>query len=300
MDLDVFSRCQEKMTLNQTKIFLRQHIYDESKIYFGLSDSLYIDQVVENWFNDQENYDGRWRVIMDKIPKSAKILDMAAGCGTFVLYGLNKGYDVWGIEPEAWKREYFKLKIEASEYSPRFLEHITEGYGESLPFPDGSLDFITTYQTLEHVKDVNKCLDEFLRVLKPNGVLYIRAPDYNSFYEPHYRVPFLPKMNRTWAARYLRMLGKPILGLQTLNWTTQQDMIRYLKTTQQCRSIETLSQYHSQKRRQIITNMVPGYLKNKFIVGFCDCLYEFVLKRIFKLMKLGREEGVIELWVIKK
>src|SRR3989338_1338558 len=103
---------------------------------------------------------------------------MAAGCGTFVLFGLHRGYDVWGIEPEAWKREYFRLKIETSCYSTHFLKHVLAGYGESLPFANECFDCVTTYQTLEHVRDIKKCIEEMLRVLKPNGALYIRAPDY--------------------------------------------------------------------------------------------------------------------------
>ena len=97
--------------------------------------------------------------------------------------------------------------------------------GESLPFADESFDVVTTFQTLEHVADVDRCIAEMVRVLRPGGVLYLRAPDYNCFFEPHYRVPMWPKMPRAWAAPYLRWLGKPVDGLSTLNWTTERDTI---------------------------------------------------------------------------
>ncbi|MBE9204803.1 hypothetical protein IQ218_16905 [Synechocystis salina LEGE 06099] len=98
------------MKSTKVKQFLRDQIAKESKILFGINSIELINQVTENWFNDQENYDGRWSIIQEKIPHIGKILDMAAGCGTFVLYGLHKGYNVWGVEPEAWKLNYFSQK----------------------------------------------------------------------------------------------------------------------------------------------------------------------------------------------
>jgi ubiquinone/menaquinone biosynthesis C-methylase UbiE len=94
---------------------------------------------------------------------------MAAGCGTFVLFGLHNGYDAWGVEPEEWKREYFRKKILASNYPVKYLDHVVASVGEALPFQDESFDIVTTYQTLEHVQDVNECIQEMLRVLKPGG-----------------------------------------------------------------------------------------------------------------------------------
>jgi hypothetical protein len=116
--LDVYGGSEEKMTYNlyDVKDFLRNNIKKESDTYFGVKNGEWIDVVTNNWYDDQSNYDGRWKIIGDRVPRVGRILDMAAGCGTFALYGLHNRYDVWGVEPEEWKREYYKRKIVASNY----------------------------------------------------------------------------------------------------------------------------------------------------------------------------------------
>ena len=88
------------MNLAEVRNFLEENIRSESETYFGFTDSQRIGEIVNNWFNDQANYDGRWNIISSKAPRVGRVLDMAAGCGTFVLNGLQSGRDVYGVEPE--------------------------------------------------------------------------------------------------------------------------------------------------------------------------------------------------------
>lgn len=44
---------------------------------------------------------------------------------------------------------------------------------EDLPFKDDHFDVVVTRNTLDHVEDVNLCIQEIRRVLKKNGVAYI-------------------------------------------------------------------------------------------------------------------------------
>jgi SAM-dependent methyltransferase len=204
---------------------LRGHILQTVRNYSGNDDPARITRITNNWFTDRSNYDGRWALIRERLPGKEKILDMAAGCGTFLLYGLHLGCDVWGLEPEAWKQQYFARKIAVSAYPADYRQRLVPGWGEDLPFPDAHFDLVTTYQTLEHVQDVRQCLKEMLRVLKPGGFLYVRAPDYSGFFEPHYGVPFWPKMNKSIAAFYLKLLGRPLTALHELNWITEKQII---------------------------------------------------------------------------
>jgi SAM-dependent methyltransferase len=48
--------------------------------------------------------------------------------------------------------------------------------GSTLPFPDGSLDQIVVIDYLEHVREDKAAVREFVRVLKPGGVLIINVP----------------------------------------------------------------------------------------------------------------------------
>lgn len=46
-----------------------------------------------------------------------------------------------------------------------------------LDFPENDFDVIVSLETLEHVKNLRKCLSEFKRVLKPRGTLLLSVPN---------------------------------------------------------------------------------------------------------------------------
>lgn len=256
---------------------LKSNIRRECVEVYGVTDESRFERVTDAWFDDDNNYDGRWQGIQNAFPKPGRILDMAAGCGTFLLYGLKNGWDVWGVEPEDWKLDYFRKKVELGGYPAEFADRMVRGVGESLPFADGTFDVATTYQTLEHVDDVAQCIKELLRVLKPGGALWILAPDYNCFWEPHYLVPFLPEMNRRLAKAYLRLLGRPLAGLNQLKWVTSRKL-------QDC--------CNDSGWRVRITDRSGA---RPFVMR--DIIRPRLIWR--KLRSVGRQENVIDLWVEK-
>jgi 2-polyprenyl-6-hydroxyphenyl methylase/3-demethylubiquinone-9 3-methyltransferase len=44
------------------------------------------------------------------------------------------------------------------------------GSGEAIPLADGSVDCVVCVDVLEHVADIDRVLDEIVRVLKPDGL----------------------------------------------------------------------------------------------------------------------------------
>ena len=46
-----------------------------------------------------------------------------------------------------------------------------------LPFGDDSFDIVVCFEALEHVHDTGRALDEFVRVLRPDGVLFVSSPN---------------------------------------------------------------------------------------------------------------------------
>jgi ubiquinone/menaquinone biosynthesis C-methylase UbiE len=278
--------------------FLRSESEQESRLHFGITKKAIFDQVAQNWFDDARNYDGRWEVLEKRGRQHGRVLDMAAGCGTFLLYGLRQGYDVVGVEPEQWKRDYFQEKVRLSGYPAEWAERILDGVGERLPFPDASFDVVTSYQTLEHVTDVRASLEEMLRVLRPGGVLYLRAPDYASFFEPHYRLPFLPCMNRRLATMYLRLLRRPVSGLQTLNWTTTRGVVRMLRASGQPLTIASHQQLLIQDRfARMRPQRLPRWLQAPAERLFAALAWTYFRAR--ELAHVGRRERFINLWVTR-
>lgn len=134
------------------------------------------------------------------IPNEGRVLDVGSGCGTSLFYWLLMGYDAHGIDCCDWKLEFCRQKIEDFHFPSSWKECFHFGYGESLPFEDSSFDLVTSWYVLEHVANVEKCIEEMIRVLKPGGTIFINAPDYRNSYEEHYGID----------------IGKPIVQNQEL------------------------------------------------------------------------------------
>lgn len=94
---------------------------------------------------------------------------------------------------------------------------ICEGYrfvevsDTQLPFPDASFDIAVSNHVIEHVgerDDQQHHVDEIYRVLRPDGLVYLAAPNRWALFEPHYRLPLLSWLPRPAADTYLRITGK--------------------------------------------------------------------------------------------
>ncbi len=59
-----------KKELVEAKNFMRKNLEIEFSRYFGLTDAAWIDRVTNNWFHDENNYDGRWNVIRERAHSS--------------------------------------------------------------------------------------------------------------------------------------------------------------------------------------------------------------------------------------
>lgn len=112
------------------------------------------------------------------------------------------------------------MKATEKSYPHEWSNYIKFSYGESLPYEDDYFDVVTSYQALEHVSDVNKCLEEMMRVVKAGGGVHIMCPDYRSTFEGHYLLPWLPLFPRITAKLYVKFLGRKSEYIDTINYTT--------------------------------------------------------------------------------
>ncbi len=83
--------------------------------------------------------------------------------------------------------------------------------GKRFPVADGSMDVVISNHVLEHVGDARaqaRHLDEIMRVLHPDGLVYVALPHRWQAIENHYRLPMLGWTRGRTADRYVRTTGK--------------------------------------------------------------------------------------------
>ena len=106
-------------------------------------------------------------------PEKGKLLDIGAGTGDFLVTAKNDGWDTFGIEPSE------KAKKIAISKGISFKNDIKE-------LENNSFDVVTMWHVLEHIPDIQQHIAELKRILKPNGLIIIAVPNYNSYDAQHY------------------------------------------------------------------------------------------------------------------
>ena len=90
-----------------------------------------------------------------------------------------------------WLEKYKAAEIYGVDIDPRFIQiaknfaiekkanaYFKVNFAENLEFPDSYFDVILTEQTLEHVKDIKKVMQECYRVLKQHGLMVVIFPSF--------------------------------------------------------------------------------------------------------------------------
>jgi SAM-dependent methyltransferase len=133
------------------------------------------------YFGDSRNF---WwntdylELVLNRIgvPGSPKILDVGCGVGHWsrmiskTLKG--KGFITGVDQEEKWVNEA-RAKMGASDWEFKFFKSTAE----SLPFEENTFDLVTCQTVLIHVADAEVVIREMLRVVKPNGLLFLAEPN---------------------------------------------------------------------------------------------------------------------------
>lgn len=219
---------KENDKLEQLRDKLSHHIANRRREFWGhLSEQKAKYLLDRFWIADIQTE--RVKKLKDiGILPGSRILDLAAGYGHFVHRAVERGYDCFGVEPDQFVVSFAKERFAALGLPLSYSERIVTGVGEAIPFDDGAFHFVVSYQTLEHVQYPYKVLAEMIRVAQVGGGVYIRCPDYRSTFEGHYYLPWLPLFPRVAAKAYLRMLGRPEAGLDTIQYVTKPKILGWL------------------------------------------------------------------------
>ncbi len=193
------------MELSKPKIYLSVKDHSVSKKTFELYHDVNLDLLITTpkpnetelpKYYESEDYishtDGK-RTLFEKIYQFVKnialknklnlinnlqtnkgnLLDIGAGTGDFLNVAKQNGWHTIGLEPNE------KAKNSAINKGISFAEN-------SKDLENNSFDIITMWHVLEHVPDLEFQILELKRLLKPNGVILIAVPNFNSFDAKYY------------------------------------------------------------------------------------------------------------------
>jgi SAM-dependent methyltransferase len=181
---------------------------------------------------DTDRYDDQIRELRSQVGslEDKHILEVGCGYGMGVIYGLlNYNLDIQGLEPS---KQGFDGRYDIAQmllYDNKLnSSRIQCGIGEEMPFSDESFDVVYSFQVLEHVSDPFQVLSESWRVLKFGGVLYCNAPNYTTFYEGHYNLPWIPGIPKSLARVYIRLWGREPALIDHLNFLSVARLEKWL------------------------------------------------------------------------
>lgn len=87
---------------------------------------------------------------------------------------------------------------------------------EELPFPDQSFDIVVSNHVVPHVRDQRKHTTELWRVLKPDGIAYVAAP--NRMFDYNYRLPLVSMLPAALARPYFKAVYGKEYDIQPLSY----------------------------------------------------------------------------------
>ena len=98
----------------------------------------------------------------------------------------------WGEEFKIWKNWKDVLVTDKSSkaiLSPLIPHHFSRIQADALnlPFRDNYFHLLIAMDVLEHIKEDKKAFEEFVRVLKPGGLMIITVPAFPFLYSSHDR-----------------------------------------------------------------------------------------------------------------
>ncbi len=142
------------------------------------------------------------------------LLEIGAGFGLLVSEArVRFGLRAFGIEPDERCRMLAREVLHANGETPLA---VVASEGEMLPFPSCSFDWVYSTNALEHVRSPLQVLQEAARVLRPGGTMQFVVPNYGSFWEGHFGIPWVPRMPRSAARSWARLFGRDARYVDTL------------------------------------------------------------------------------------
>ena len=152
-----------KTTRKDFSVITKNKISNEIYVSKHQDRFIYIINKINNYYSDKSS--------KEKI----SVLDFGSHTGILGVLFQHFNYKITSIDLEEviddYNEVYENNNLEVDKLLPNW---------EKLPYPDNSFDSIIFTEVLEHLYESPiKILEEFYRILKPNGILLITTPNVN-------------------------------------------------------------------------------------------------------------------------
>lgn len=140
------------------------------------------------------------------------VADIGCNAGTLSMLWAKQCHNVFGVDISA---ELIDLAAKRAQEAGLKID-FRVGTATELPWPDGSMDVCLAPELLEHVKDWEQCLNEFTRILKPGGILFITTSNKLCPKQLEFNLPLY-----SWYPGFLKR------HYERLSVTTRRDIANY-------------------------------------------------------------------------
>ncbi len=182
-------------------------IYDSSAMMRELAP--YRKYVAQEWM----------RVLREHKAKS--VLDFGCGTGILTVQIATAGFNVIGLDHSAGMLEVLSRRLEHLNLTSNC--HLQVGDGEALPFEDESFDGVVCTGVLHHIPNIDKVLEELVRIIRKNGLLFIIEPN-----------------NEGDIFRRIGQIIKRTVGLLLRFWLKKGNLYQHKDTGRQISGVKTL------------------------------------------------------------
>lgn len=129
------------------------------------------------------------------------VADIGCGAGTQCLLWAELGHCVHGVDVNQPLLDLARSRAEKAGYR---LD-LQIGSAAQLPWPEESMDVCLALELLEHVAEWRVCLKEFIRVLRPGGVLFLTTTNNLCPSQQEFNLPLYSWYPRILKERFERL-----------------------------------------------------------------------------------------------
>lgn len=185
--------------------------------------------------------------------KNKRVLDISCGegYGSYIL-SLSGSKEVVGIDISEET-----ISIAKKNYKSDNLKYIVSDASVLKDFDDNYFDLIVSFETIEHLKDVNEYLKEIKRVAKKDAIIVISCPndyyyypteeEYNEFHKKKYTFNDFKSVTESILGKYVQyFMGMETMGYININPKEMKDVntnLAMLRTNDLLETIKLSSEH---------------------------------------------------------